>query len=153
MINWEDWKTYLFILLPSITGYLASFFCYIGKDAGSKIPSRPPSWIFGVVWPILYIFLGLTWVILRKNSYIIDILMIINIFGLILWIIVYGCQKNKKLGLYVLLFILVIAFMIFGYAWSQNKIAAMLTTPFLVWIIFATMLNYTEVNKTMLYET
>jgi len=148
MVNWKDWKTYLFLLIPMVTGYITSFSCTIGKDAGSKVPARPPSWVFGTVWPILYLFLGLSWVLLRQTNYhIIDILMTLNIVGLIAWIFVYGCKKNKKNALYIILIVLLIALQIFGYAWTQNRMAAMMVTPFLAWILFATMLNYTEVNQ------
>lgn len=148
MINWKDWKTYLFFLIPMVTGYITSFYCTIGKDAGSKVPARPPSWVFGTVWPILYLFLGLSWVLLRQtNSHIIDILMTLNIVGLIAWISIYGCKKDKKNALYIILIVLLIALQIFGYAWTQNIMAAMIVTPFLAWILFATMLNYTEVNQ------
>ena len=148
MIDWKDYKIYLFLIIPMLTGYITNFFCNIGKDAGSKVSARPPPWVFGVVWPILYLFLGIVWVLLRKNdSYIIDTLMILNIFGLVSWIIVYGCKNNKKNALYVILLVLLIALLIFGYAWTKNRIAGMLITPFVAWILFATMLNYTEVNQ------
>lgn len=131
-----------------ITGYLASMVCTIGKDAGATVPARPPSWVFGIVWPFLYIFIGIAWVILRdQDSYIIDILMSLTVIGLVAWILIYGCSKNKKNALYIILLILVAALLLFGYSWSQNKYAGMLITPFLGWILFATMLNFTEVNK------
>lgn len=131
-----------------ITGYLASMACTVGKDAGTTVPARPPSWVFGTVWPFLYIFIGIAWVILRdKDSYIIDILMSLTVIGLVAWILVYGCGKNKKNALYIILLVLVAALLLFGYSWSQNKYAGMLITPFLGWILFATMLNFTEVNN------
>lgn len=148
MIDWKDWKTYLFLLIPMLTGYITNVSCNVGKNAGSNVPARPSPWVFGAVWPILYLFLGIVWVLLRKNdSYIIDILMILNIVGLVSWITVYGCKKNKKNALYIILIVLLIALLIFGYAWTQNRIAGMLITPFIAWILFATMLNYTEVNQ------
>lgn len=148
MVNWKEWKTYLFLSIPMFTGYITSFACKIEKDAGSKIRARPPPWIFGSVWPILYLFLGLSWVLLRgDNSHIIDILMTLNITGLNIWIAMYGCKKDKKNALYIILIVLLFALQIFGYAWTHNIMAAMLVTPFLVWILFATMLNYTEVNQ------
>jgi len=148
MINWSDYKTYLFLLLPLFSGYMTSFICRIGKDSGKHIPSRPPSWVYGVVWPILYAFLGLSWIILRSNStYVIDGLMAFNIILMIMWIILYGCGKNKKGALYVLLVLLISSLMLFGYAWSQDKVSGLLVTPYVAWIIFALMLNYTEVNK------
>ena len=131
-----------------ITGYIASMICTVGKDAGTTVPARPPSWVFGAIWPFLYLSLGIAWVILRKqDSYIIDILMYITILSLVAWIIVYGCGKNKKNALYIILLVLVVALLLFGYSWSQNKYAGMLITPFLAWILFATMLNFTEVNN------
>ena len=138
-----------FILLPSITGYIASFTCSVGKDAGSKITARPPPWVFAVVWPILYLLLGIVWLLLRHNNnkQTIDILMIINLLLLVCWIVVYGCMNNKRNALYILLAVLSVGLMIFGYSWSHNKIAGILVTPFIAWIIFATMLNYTEVNQ------
>ena len=97
MINWKDWKTYICLLIPIITGYLASMVCEIGKDAGTTVPSRPPAWVFATVWPLLYLCLGLAWVIIRnQNSYIIDILMSLTVLGLVSWILMYGCGKNKK---------------------------------------------------------
>ena len=148
MINWKDWKTYIFLLIPMITGYMASMACTIRKDAGTLVPARPPSWVFGAIWPFLYIFIGIAWLILRdQDSYIIDILMSLTIIGLVSWILVYGCGKNKKNALYVILLVLVAALLLFGYSWSQNKYAGMLITPFLGWILFATMLNFTEVNN------
>lgn len=148
MINWKDWKTYIFLLIPIITGYIASIPCKIEKESGITVPARPPSWIFGTIWPFLYLSLGTVWIILRnKDSYIIDILMCLTIVGLISWIIVYGCSKNKKNALYIILLVLVTALLLFGYSWTHNKYTGMLITPFLAWILFATMLNFTEVNN------
>jgi translocator protein len=144
-----DLENVFFLLLPSLTGYIASFNCKVGHNAGEKILARPPSWVFGVVWPILYLLLGVVWLILRNNNnkQTIDILMSLNLLLLVSWIVVYGCMNKKRIALYILLGILVVGLMIFGDAWSQNKIAGILVTPFIAWIIFATMLNYTEVNQ------
>lgn len=148
MINWKDWKTYIFLLIPMITGYLASMACTVGKEAGTVVPARPPSWVFRAVWPFLYIFIGIAWVILREqDSYIIDILMSMTVLGLVSWILAYGCGKNKKNALYIILLVLVTSLLLFGYSWSENKYAGMLISPFLGWILFATMLNFTEVNN------
>ena len=149
MINWKDFKTYLFLLVPILFGYLSSFMCTIGKNSGIKVVTRPPSWVFWVVWSILYIILGFVWVILRNDSSsitIIDVMMVINTILLVLWVFVYGCLRNKKNALYIIFIILLMAFQIFGYSWKQNKISGILITPYLVWIIFASMLSYSEVQ-------
>ena len=159
MLDFKNWKLYLF-LFPIISGYLTSKFCPVGKDAGIQIASRPPSGVFAIVWPILYLCLGYYWVMMRNGDTlfmkgklgpitITDVLMLLTIFGLVSWIILYGCKKNKKNSLYMLLLILVLAFMLFGYGWSKRMCCGMIVTPFLSWIIFATMLNYSEVNLTL----
>ena len=140
--------TYILILLPAISGYITSMKCHIGKDAGSEINARPPSWVFGAVWPLLYILLGLTWVKLRRyNKFLVDILMAINTLCLVLWIIIYGCKNNKKQALYVMLLILLVALCIFGYSWSVDTVSGIMITPFVVWIMFALMLNYSQVTS------
>ena len=148
--TWKNPQTYIYLLLPILTGYLASALCPIGKSSGSKIKSRPPSWVFGIIWPLLYIFLGLTWIILRSKdtqNYFVDILMILNIVCLVSWIILYGCKKDKKGALYVLLFTFCVSLVIFGYSWSIDRTAGLLMSPYLAWITFAMILNFTDVNN------
>ena len=48
---------YLYLLLPLFSVYLVGAFYPVGKEAGKDIAFRPPSWVFGVVWPILLLFL------------------------------------------------------------------------------------------------
>ena len=52
---------YLYLLLPMLSVYLVGAFYPVGKEAGKDIPFRPPSWVFGVVWPILLILIGYSW--------------------------------------------------------------------------------------------
>ena len=50
----------IIFLIPLITGYFMSAICPMKKgEAGSNVPARPPGWVFGVVWPILYLLLTL----------------------------------------------------------------------------------------------
>ena len=134
-------------ILPFIAIYLSSFKCNIGKNSGKNIKARPPSWVFGVVWALLTVSLGMTWVNLTNKSILINILMVLNLIGLSTWTILYGCYKNKKGALYVLLYIFTISLMIFGYAWSVDNVSGILITPYLAWITFAMLLNFTQVNN------
>ena len=58
-LNLED---YIYLFLPLVSGYTVSAFCAPTKSAASNIKFRQPSWIFGIVWPILYILIGLAWI-------------------------------------------------------------------------------------------
>ena len=43
------------------------------EEAGKEIAFRPPSWVFGVVWPVLLLLLGYSWTLRPKltNYYLI----------------------------------------------------------------------------------
>ena len=49
------------LFYPMVAGYGVSKFCKMGKS-GVNIKFRPPPYVFGIVWPILYILLGLSWI-------------------------------------------------------------------------------------------
>ena len=52
---------YLYLLLPIFSVYFVGLFYPIDKETGKEIPFRPPSWVFGVVWPVLLLLLGYSW--------------------------------------------------------------------------------------------
>ena len=134
-------------LTPLTIGYLMSAICPMKGRAGSNVPSRPPGWVFGVVWPILYILMGLVWVRLRKqkDKITVDILFCLLTVVLNSWIVVYSCANRKKDALYILLISLTISLAIWGYSVGTTELFYF--TPLVVWLLFATMLNFTEVNN------
>ena len=138
----------LIFIIPLISGYVLSSQCPMNNgDAGKSVPSRPPSWVFGVAWPILYILMGLAWVKLRqqKNKNLVDILFVVLVILLNLWIYIYSCKNDKKSALYILLLSILSALTIWGYSIGTTEMFYL--TPLVVWLIFATMLNFTEVNN------
>ena len=55
-----------YFLFPIIRGYLTANICPMNSNSGSKIKFRPPGYIFGIVWPILYLLLGAAWIYWEK---------------------------------------------------------------------------------------
>lgn len=135
---------YILYVAPLILGMLSGFVGNL-SSAGSKIPARPPGVVFGVVWFMLYLLIGIAWVEARKvNQLESDILFLILTISLTLWPLMYNV--SSKAALYTLLVILLITIIVVGYSWITSKIAGYLISPLLAWIIFAIMLNFTEVN-------
>lgn len=114
----------------------------------TKPTFAPPDWVFGPVWIILYFLMGVSlytvWVSESKpkirNAFFI-------VFGIqltlnALWSLLFFGLKSPILGLIdiILLDIMVIVTII--YAKSISKFAALLLVPYLVWIIFASILNF-----------
>jgi tryptophan-rich sensory protein len=143
-INSQD---IILVILPAIIGYGSQLICSIGKNAGSNVKFRPPPWVFGVVWPILYLLLGISWAIAARNC--VNKVMCMSIYSLLsillgLWIIVYGCIKSKKGASWVLLLVLA---SVFGCFTQGNEVSKVIITPLLAWIIFALIMNTTEVQE------
>jgi benzodiazapine receptor len=79
-------------------------------------PITPPGWVFGTVWPILYILLGLS------------LAMILH-------------ARGAK-ALYLIIFILMLTIATaFAFA-PIRKAAAWLLVPYMVWLSFAAILNF-----------
>ena len=133
---------YIPVVIPSLVGYGTAMFCKIGNQAGDNVIFRPPAIIFSIIWPILYIMLGLSWYFSRqKNQLLSDIFYISLISLLSLWIIVYS--NNKKNAIYIL--VLSIAFAILSYTVADLK-GKLLIAPLIVWLFFATLINIFEVQ-------
>lgn len=135
-----------YFLLPATIGYLSSMFCNIGKGAGSIVKFRPPPFVFGIVWFVLFILLGLSWVLAFRVANI-PSLCITTYFlvslSLGLWTYVYGCKKNKKLASWVLVISLATLFACFS---QGNDISRVLLSPLIAWVLFAMIMNTTEVT-------
>ena len=136
---------YLPIVIPSLLGYSTAMFCNVQKSSAVNVAIRPPAIVFSLVWPVLYIFLGISWYISRKTRPLLsDIFYGILICLLSLWIIVYSCKNNKKYGVYVL--VLSVMFGILAYTVGGLE-SRLLIVPLIVWLCFATLLNVIEVES------
>ena len=108
----------------------------------------PPNWIFGPVWITLYFLMGLSLYIVWKDELksktrnaffvVFGIQLILNA----LWSFLFFGLRSPFLGLLdiVLLDIMVIVTII--YTKSISKLAMILLIPYLIWIVFASFLNY-----------
>lgn len=138
----------LIFILPAFIGFIFSYICGVKKTSGNIVNIRPDPVVFGIVWPILYLLLGLSWNYARKyadkTQISPDVLYIIlNIF-LCLWIYVYSCKGFKKEGVYILILCIIAGLSCFTVG---NITSKLLLTPLLGWLYLATLLNAFEVEK------
>ena len=104
----------------------------------------PPGWLFGPVWTVLYIMIGVAgWLVWSEAG-----------IGLLFWIWVLQLALNMawswimfrkhRIG-WALFDILVLWTTIAGFivlAWPVSELAAWLFVPYLLWVTFATALNF-----------
>ena len=120
--------------------------CKMEKNAGSVVKFRPPSYMFGIVWTILYILFGISWIITiskNKNKLLTDLLYSLVTILLTLWIVVYSCLKNKRGGVYVLFGTICSVILCMNISPLESR---MMLSLLLTWLLLASLLNTFEVQ-------
>ncbi len=108
---------------------------------------NPPNWIFGPVWTVLYILMGISagiiWssakkIIERKKEL---IAFGIQLFFNFLWSILFFGYQNPTLALIDIILLLVLIIYTIKLFEPINKVSSWLLYPYLGWVSFATILN------------
>ncbi|MGN0677623.1 MAG: TspO/MBR family protein [Ruminococcus sp.] len=110
-----------------------------------KPPISPPSWLFPLMWAILYALMGASAYIVyyadkdcRKNNL---ILYGIQLFFNFMWsIFFFRFQLFGVSSVIIFILILLVIRMIMQFG-KSNKIAGYINIPYLIWLIFALYLN------------
>ncbi|MBR4111318.1 MAG: tryptophan-rich sensory protein [Clostridia bacterium] len=135
------------ILIPLILGAIVSFITYQFIDYNSleQPPLSPPSFLFPVVWTILYTLMGVSYGILKSNGLVtleIKLIYYLQLAVNLLWPIAFFVLEWRLFAfIWLLLLIILIVIMIIKF-YNQNKLAGLLQIPYLVWCIFAAYLNF-----------
>jgi benzodiazapine receptor len=148
-------KFVISIIVCESVGIIGSFFTF--SSVTNWFPTlvkpwfSPPSWLFGPVWIIMYFLMGLSLYIIwnskaelskqkyRKQFFILfGIQLILNA----LWSFLFFGLKTPIYGLIDILFLDIVVAMTIIYAYRVSKYAAILLAPYMVWITFATLLNF-----------
>ena len=125
-------------VLPGLVGFLISAMCRFTKGESTEIKIAPPPFVFGIVWPILYLIIGYAWVTEYKNKYV-DIVFIINLVFSGLWLYTFNCKNNKRLALYLILVLIASSLMMIQACTKlPNRIILCLYST---WLIFAMVMN------------
>ena len=136
-INYK--KLSIFILVPVLLGALVGILTV--PDA--NIDSILPSWVFPVVWTILYILMGISSYIIYEETNEISKIYIIQLVVNLLWSFIFFEFKLFTLAfIWILLLILLVIIMIRDFI-SKNKLAGYLQIPYLIWLLIAAFLNLT----------
>ena len=106
----------------------------------------PPGWIFAPVWITLYFLMGvslyLIWINKAKDNGKSLILFAIQLILNVLWSFMFFGLKSPLYGLIDILILLVAIILTILFSYKISVLAAILLVPYLVWVSFATILNY-----------
>lgn len=106
---------------------------------------NPPSWVFGPVWTILYFLIGvsfyLIWINKKKTKKAIWIFIIQLVLNALWSILFFGLQSPLAAFIEIIvLWIAILATIISFYKISKH--AAYLLIPYILWVSFASVLNF-----------
>lgn len=140
----------LCILIPLAVGAFSSLFSgsmSMSYSSFDKPSFSPPSYLFPIVWTILYVLMGVSSYLIYSSddagkgkaltTYAIQL--IFNFFWSILF---FGFSKYLFAFIWLIALIILIAVMIYQF-YKISPLAAYLQIPYLLWCVFAAYLNYT----------
>lgn len=138
-------KNLFYLFFPIILGSLVGFIIngYIDYNSLAKPFLAPPSWIFPVMWSIIYLLMGISYYIYRKDDEdtIVSVIYYIQLFVNLLWSIIFFVFKFRLFAcIWIVLLDVFVLFMIYLF-WNKKRLSAYLNIPYMLWILFATYLT------------
>ena len=128
------------VILTAVIGSIAS--TSAGTDSWylllNKSELNPPSYVFGIVWPILYILMMVSAFLAHKNIFSIFIIQLIFNAA---WSWLFFRFQMPLIALLDIYLLIAINIYILNLMYKENKLAFFLFIPYVVWISFASYLN------------
>jgi translocator protein len=136
-------------LLPGLIGNL-----FTETDAGSwyqqleKPWLNPPGWVFGPVWGVLYVAMGVAlYLIWTSGDRSARWYALIVVFGVQLilngaWSFAFFGLESPIAGLVVIMSLLLLIVVTIILARPISGVASLILVPYLFWVSFATVLNF-----------
>lgn len=125
----------------AVSGSVSGWYTTINKPSWN-----PPNWLFGPVWTVLYIMMGVAaWLVWRTKDNIAPA-MILYFSQLALnfaWSFLFFGARSPWLGLVdiTMLWLAIVATMLAFF--GRSTVAGLLLIPYLAWVSFAAALNFT----------
>ena len=128
------------VILAAAIGSMAS--TSAGRDSWylllNKSELNPPSYVFGIVWPILYILMMVSAFLAHKKIFSI---FIIQLFFNAAWSWLFFRFQMPLIALLDIYLLIAINIYILNLMYKENKLAFFLFIPYVIWISFASYLN------------
>lgn len=142
----KKYKPYIIeILIALAVGGLSAFVTKDSMeafDALVKPPLSPPSFIFPVVWTILFILMGISAGMIYKKSGSVPFIYRLSLIVNFLWSVIFF-NMGAYLFAFVWLLLLLVLIILTILEYSKiDKTAAYLQIPYLIWVAFAGYLNF-----------
>lgn len=142
-------KLIISLALPQLMGGLGAFFTLSSVSSWfvtlNKPSWNPPSWLFGPVWTLLYVLMGIACYLIWKSDHpqkktllkLYAVQLILNA----LWSPAFFGMQSPFLGLMVIIPLWIAIVLCIIQFKKLSPLASGLMVPYLLWVTFATALN------------
>lgn len=133
--------TRFLVLLPNVVSAIAAATVDRSRrNACSPTPSQPPGYVFAVVWPILYLLLGVSMARTRRYPAALAALLVLML-ALNMWWVRYGNVCEPMEAYVAIVKVLALAVVVTTYMCYYDVKSAMCLLPLVAWLCFATKLS------------
>lgn len=149
-MNWV--KLVVSVLVCQLAGFLGGFFTQAAVQSWyptiRKPVFTPPNWMFGPVWIFLYLLMGIALYLVWNSAgggharRVAIILFFIQLGLNVLWSFLFFYLKNPLLGFIEILLLFIFIVLTAWKFFSLNRLAGILFVPYILWVAFASILNY-----------
>ena len=136
----------LYILTPLIGGSIVGLIINKSIDYNYLVnpPLSPPSYLFPIVWNILYLLIGISYYIYRKNNNDNSLTIKLYYIQLILnylWSIIFFTLKLRTLAvIWIIVLAITVIYLMIRFC-KEERTSFYLFIPYILWVLFATYLN------------
>jgi tryptophan-rich sensory protein len=139
------------IILCQVAGFIGSIFTTPAIPAWYESLKKPffnpPNWIFSPVWISLYILMGISFFFVWQRT---DhpkfkpalIFFFVQLILNILWSVAFFALRSPFLGLINIVLLWIAILLTILNFFKVSKLAGVLLIPYLVWVSFAILLNF-----------
>lgn len=107
----------------------------------------PPGWLFGPVWTVLYVLMGIAaWLVWRRAGWsgartALTLFLVQLVFNALWSWIFFSWQRGALAFAEIIVLLVLIAATMYAFA-RVDRIPALLLVPYLLWVAFASALNF-----------
>jgi tryptophan-rich sensory protein len=152
MLNGKQFVTLLLCLaLPLIAGGIGGLFTNMSVDTWyqtlTKPSFTPPGWLFGPVWTLLYLMMGIASFLVLNHGWGVAAVhagiywYIAQLIANVGWSAAFFGLRSPLGGLVIILLLLAFLVTTIFRFHRVSRIAAYLLIPYILWVSFATVLN------------
>lgn len=144
-----EWKRLILsVAVPLVVGGLSAWLTRGGMEEFQTMnqpPLSPPPLVFSIVWPVLYILMGVSYYMIRSvkrntftETFIYGLQLTLNFF----WSLIFFNMKAYLFAfIWLLLLWLAVLWMIVSFC-KVKPLAGKLQIPYILWLTFAAYLNF-----------